>query len=108
MTFLEYLLRTEEVLAISRANGDVPARRAAILKSDAYSDKGPLHMLAWQLVSDSFSPLKTPRYEILSEELQKALSRILAGDDVKRTLDAAVTAIDRRSVEAAQARPQPY
>ena len=105
MTFLEYLLRTEEVLAISGANGDVPARRAAILKSDAYSEKGPLHMLAWQLVSDSSSSLKTPRYEVLSEELEKALSRILAGDDVKGTLDEAVAAIDRRSVETVQARP---
>jgi len=105
MTFLEYLLRPEEVLAISRANGDVPARRAAIAKANTYSDGGPLHILAQQLINDSSTPLKTPRYGILSTELQKALSRILAGDDVQRTLDAAATAIDRRSVEQVQARP---
>jgi len=105
ITFLEYLLRPEEILAISRANGDVPARRAAIAKSNTYSDGGPLHILARQLINNSSPPLKTPRYGSLSDELQKALSRILAGDDVKKTLDAAVAAIDRRSVETVQARP---
>lgn len=106
MTFLEYLLRSEEVLIIARANGGVPARRAAVEKSAPYSDGGPLHMLVQQLEDDSSVPLKTPRYGRLYDELQKALSRILAGEDVKTTLDTAVTTIDRGSAETVPVHPR--
>jgi multiple sugar transport system substrate-binding protein len=48
-SFLNFLLQTDEVLAMAGANGAVPASRSAIAKSKLYRADGPLHLFVEQL-----------------------------------------------------------
>jgi multiple sugar transport system substrate-binding protein len=94
--FLSFLLQPDEVLAITNANGAVPARRAAIARSPLYAVGGPLHLFVEQLSEGYAVPRpQTPAYPVITSAFQQAFFDIRNGADVQKTLDHAVATIDQ-------------
>jgi len=93
--FLEFLLRPEEILAISKANGAVPASRKAINGSDLYKPGGPLSLFVVQLEQTAVPRPQTPAYPVITSAFQEAFLDIRHGADIKTTLDNAVHIIDQ-------------
>lgn len=94
--FLEFLLGTDEVLAMANANGAIPATRPAIEASALYRPGGPLHLFVEQINQGRGIPRpRTPAYPIITAEFQKIIDRVRSGNDVKSVADGAVQAIDR-------------
>jgi multiple sugar transport system substrate-binding protein len=94
--FLEFLLQPDEVLAMTRANGAVPATRAAIARSPLYKPGGPLHLFAEQLLDGYSVPRpQTPAYPIISSAFEQAFRDMQNGGDVQAALNRAVAVIDR-------------
>ena len=96
MQFLEYLLQTEQVLAMAEAGAGIPATRSAAARAALYRDDGPLHLFVPQLETAVTSRPSLPAYPILSAEFQRTFDDIMHGADVRSALDAAVEAIDVR------------
>jgi multiple sugar transport system substrate-binding protein len=93
--FLSFLLQPEEVLAMSQANGAVPATRSAIKRSPDYQPGGPLRLFVEQLESGrAVSRPRTPAYPVITAEFQQAVERIRSGAAVQQTLDQAAWVID--------------
>ena len=96
MDFLAFLLRPEEVLAMSEANGGVPATRSAVGRSEAYGPEGPLHLFARQLEEGYARPRpRTPAYPVISDAFDRAFQDIRHGTDPAAALSAAARRIDR-------------
>jgi multiple sugar transport system substrate-binding protein len=94
--FLEFLLLPDEVEAMARANGAVPASRIAIQRSPLYKAGGPLHLYARQLADGYSVPRpQTPAYPIISSAFEQAFRDIQNGGDVQSALNRAVAVIDR-------------
>jgi len=94
--FLHFLLRTDEVLAMSNANGAVPGTKSAVSQSTFYGEKGPLRLFANQLMQGvSVARPKTPAYPVITSEFQNAFQQIRNGGNVKQTLDNAAEKIDQ-------------
>ena len=93
--FLAFLLEPEQVLAMTAANGAVPATRAAIARSPLYRPGGPLDLFVTQL-EGGYSVLRpaTPAYPVITAEFQKAFDRIRSGADVHAALHRAASVID--------------
>lgn len=93
--FLAFLLRPEEVLAMSQANGAVPATLRAIAQSPDYRKGGALRLFVEQLQGGHSVPRpRTPAYPIITAEFQRAFERIRSGTDVQTALDRAARVID--------------
>ncbi len=94
--FLEFLLKTDEILAMASANGAVPATRQAIELSPLYGAKGPLHLFSRQL-SEGFSVPRpqTPAYPVISSAFQQAFADIRNNGDVQAALNRATEIIDQ-------------
>lgn len=93
--FLSFLLRTEEVAAMTEANGAVPATNTAIDRSPRYRAGGPLRLFVQQLEGDYAVPRpRTPAYPMITAEFQQAFERIRSGSDVQTVLDQAARVID--------------
>lgn len=93
---LQFLLQTEEVLAMAEANGAVPATKSAITQSTLYNKQGPLYLFAEQLQHGYAVPRpQTPAYPVITSAFQQAFLSIRNGKDVKQALDKAVDVIDR-------------
>lgn len=98
--FLEFLLSPEEILAMTQANGAVPATRTAISRSELYGEDGPLRLFAVQLLEGYGVPRpRTPAYPIISSAFARAFHAVRNGADVRETLDRAVRVIDRDIAE---------
>ncbi|MGD8908039.1 MAG: extracellular solute-binding protein [Chromatiales bacterium] len=94
--FLAFLLQPEEVLAMSGANGAVPATRSAITRSTGYREGGAMRLFVDQLEGGHAVPRpRTPAYPVITAEFQKAFERIRSGSPVKATLDEAARVIDQ-------------
>ncbi len=94
--FLQFLLQTDEVLAMTDANGAVPGRKDAIARSTRYRQDGPLHLFAEQLLGGNAVPRpQTPAYPVITAAFQQAFFDIRDGADVKTALDRAAAAIDQ-------------
>jgi multiple sugar transport system substrate-binding protein len=94
--FLSFLLRPDEVSAMTAANGAVPAVREAIAQSPLYKPGGPLHLFVEQLAGGYSVPRpQTPAYPIISSAFEQAFRDIQDGGDVQRALDRATAVIDR-------------
>ena len=94
--FLRFLLRSEEVLAMSRANGAVPGTRSAVQKSILYGTRGELRLFADQLLQGVAVPRpKTPAYPVITTVFQQAFQQIRNGATVKQVLDRAAYKIDQ-------------
>jgi len=96
MQFLEYLLQTEQVLAMAEAGAGIPATRSAAARAELYRDGGPLHLFIAQLEDGPASRPSLAAYPAISAEFQRTVDDIVHGADVRHTLDAAVQTIDRR------------
>lgn len=95
MGFLEFLLQPDKVLAMTNANGAVPATKSAIAQSQLYAEGGPLRLFASQLLAEQTVPRpQTPAYPVITSAFQQAFANIRNGLDVKTALDKAVTTID--------------
>jgi multiple sugar transport system substrate-binding protein len=93
--FLAFLLRADEVLAMTSANGAVPATREAIARSPLYKPGGPLQLFAAQLLDGYSVPRpQTPAYPIISSAFEQAFRDIQNGGDVQAALDRATALID--------------
>jgi multiple sugar transport system substrate-binding protein len=96
MAFLEFLLQTDQVLAMANANGAVPGTRAAISRSELYGPGRPLRLFVEQLREGFAVPRpRTPAYPIISSAFERAFRRIRNGADVKKALDEAAAVIDQ-------------
>ena len=96
MELLEFLLRPEEVLAMTDANGAVPATSTAIERSELYAENGPLHLFVRQLREGFAVPRpRTPAYPIISSAFQDAFRDVRNGREVQAALDEAAALIDR-------------
>ena len=94
--FLRFLLNTDEVLAMSNANGAVPGTRSAVQHSTRYGAKGELHLFADQLLQGVSIPRpKTPAYPVITTAFQQAFQQIRNGANVKQALDRAAMKIDQ-------------
>ena len=94
--FLEYLLQPEQVLAMTNANGAVPATASAIERSELYRADGPLHLFVVQLDEGYAVPRpQTPAYPVITNAFRRAFADIRNGDDAAAALDRAVQMIDR-------------
>jgi multiple sugar transport system substrate-binding protein len=92
--FLNFILSNEEILAMSRANGAIPARRTAIRQSALYKEGGPLHLFIKQLTVAVPRP-QTPAYPVITSAFQQVFNDIRHGADIAKTLDRAVEIIDQ-------------
>jgi len=94
--FVEFLLEPQQVLAMSRANGAVPATHGAIALSRLYAPGGPLHLFVTQLTGGYAVPRPlTPAYPVISSVFQRAFHDVRNGVDVQAALDRAAALIDR-------------
>ncbi len=94
--FLQFILQTDEVLAMANANGAVPATRSAIARSKLYGADGPLHLFVEQLTEGYAIPRpQTPAYPVITSAFQRAFFDIRNGADVQTALDKAVAIIDQ-------------
>ena len=90
-----YLLQPAQVLAMTEANGAVPATRAAIARSSLYQPGGPLHLFVVQLAEGYAVPRpRTPAYPVISASFRQAFADIRNGMPVQQALDRAAAAID--------------
>lgn len=94
--FIRFLLHTDEVLAMSEANGAVPGTQSAVQLSTRYGAKGGLRLFADQLLHGVAIPRpKTPAYPVITNAFQQAFQQIRNGGNVKQTLDHAAERIDQ-------------
>jgi multiple sugar transport system substrate-binding protein len=93
--FLAFLLEPDQVLAMTEANGAVPATRPAIARSQLYRPGGPLELFVEQLDGGYAIPRpQTPAYPVITAEFQKAFDRIRSGGEVEAALHRAARVID--------------
>jgi multiple sugar transport system substrate-binding protein len=95
MSFLEFLLQPQEVLAMANVNGAVPGTKRAIDRSQLYAPNGALRLFAEQLLAGQTVPRpQTPAYPVITSAFQEAFANIRNGLPVKTALDRAKTTID--------------
>lgn len=95
--FLEYLLRPEQVLRMSEANGAIPATERAVKMSASYDKDGPERLFIEQLRGGVARPRpQTPAYPAVTQAFARAVAGVVfAGAPAKKTLDQAVEDIDK-------------
>jgi multiple sugar transport system substrate-binding protein len=95
MSFLEFLLQPQEVLAMANVNGAVPGTKRAIARSQLYAPNGALRLFAEQLLAGQTVPRpQTPAYPVITSAFQEAFANIRNGLPVQTALDKAKTTID--------------
>jgi multiple sugar transport system substrate-binding protein len=93
---IEFLLQPNEILAMTAANGAVPATRTAISRSPLYGEKGPLQLFTRQLQGGfSVARPQTPAYPVITSAFQQAFVDIRNGGDIQNAMDKAAAAIDQ-------------
>jgi len=92
--FLDFIMRPEEIVNMTNANGAVPARISASNMSELYKEGGPLSLYVEQAGKIAVERPVTPAYPILSLEFTNALQDIANGGDIQSALDRAVKEID--------------
>lgn len=93
---LELLLAPDRILAMTDANGAVPATRTAIARAPRFSPGGPLALYVTQLDGPWAVPRpRTPGYPTISAAFARAFRDIRDGADVAAVLHRAAAAIDR-------------
>jgi len=95
-SFLQFLLQPDQVLDMCAANSAVPGTRSALRRSSLYSENGPMHLFADQLLLGVSAPRpKTPAYPVITTAFQQAFQQIRNGASVKQSLDEAAQIIDQ-------------
>lgn len=93
--FLEFLMRPDQILRMTDANGAVPARKSALARSRLYGPRGPLAVFGEQLNTIAVARPAHPVYPTITAAFAEAVDNILAGADVKAQLDRAARRIDQ-------------
>jgi multiple sugar transport system substrate-binding protein len=95
--FISFLLRPQQVVAMTRANGAVPGTYSAIRLSPRFAAGGPEHLYVEQLQDGVAKPRpQTPAYPALTAAFARAFGSIVVGRrPVKPTLDAAARAVTK-------------
>lgn len=94
--FLEFLIKPDEILRMTNANGAVPARKSALAQSELYGEGGPLNIFVQQLEGGVAVPRPiTPAYPTITAAFAEAIQNIVNKADVKSELDKAVEKIDQ-------------
>jgi multiple sugar transport system substrate-binding protein len=95
--FLSYLLSSDQVVRMTRANGAIPGTRGALRRSPQFAAGGPEHLYLEQLESGVARPRpQTAAYPAITAAFRQAANRILRqGEPVKPALDAAARRVDR-------------
>jgi multiple sugar transport system substrate-binding protein len=92
---IAYLLQPKQILAMTEANGAVPATYTAIAQSKLYQQGGPLHLFVVQLAEGYAVPRpRTPAYPVISASFRQAFANIRNGMAVQQALDHAAKLID--------------
>jgi multiple sugar transport system substrate-binding protein len=96
ISFLEFLLQPQEVLAMANVNGAVPGTKRAIAQSQLYAPNGSLRLFSSQLLAagETIPRPQTPAYPVITSAFQEAFANIRNGLPVKTALDKAATTID--------------
>lgn len=94
--FLSFLLRPEEIVKMTDANGAVPARLSAAKMSKLYGKNGELSLYVEQLQTIAVPRPVTPAYPAITDAFATAIDNIINGGDVRQALDDAVQTIDQQ------------
>ena len=102
--FLDFLMSTNEVLAVSAANGAPPGTTSGLAQSPLYSPTGPLALFAQQLTNScGIQPKKTcvavirpatAAYPVITAAFQTVMSVVFTKGDVAAALEVAAGKID--------------
>lgn len=93
--FIEYLMEADNTASMANANGAVPSRISALQADERYQEGGDLHIYYLQLTEGVAVPrAQTAVYPTISTVMEDVVNAIARGEDVQRTLDSAVDAID--------------
>ncbi|MDX2931060.1 sugar ABC transporter substrate-binding protein [Streptomyces ipomoeae] len=94
--FLAFLLRCDEILRMTEANGAIPATGTAVERTGMFAEDGPARLYIEQLRSGVARPRpQTPAYPAISKAFAHAFTEIMRGAPVKPALDEAVRAVDK-------------
>jgi multiple sugar transport system substrate-binding protein len=95
--FLEYLLRPEQVVRMSEANGAIPGTERAVKRSPSYDEDGAERLFIEQVRSGVARPRpQTPAYPSVTVAFSHAVADVVfSGAPAQKTLDEAVAAIDQ-------------
>jgi multiple sugar transport system substrate-binding protein len=98
--FISFLLRPNQVVEMTRANGSIPATYSAIRLSPRFGPRGPEHLYVTQLETGIARPRpQTPAYPAISKAFANAFQVIVTRlRPVKPTLDAAARTVQRNLV----------
>ncbi|TYC02999.1 MAG: sugar ABC transporter substrate-binding protein [Kosmotoga sp.] len=92
--FLSFILRPEEILKMTNANGAVPSRQSAYEMSELYGEGGPLNIFVQQLETIAVPRPVTPAYPTITSAFAQAIDNIINGSDIREQLNRAVKEID--------------
>jgi multiple sugar transport system substrate-binding protein len=94
--FLQFLLRPQEVLRMTDANGAVPATRSAIWMAPNFAAGGPEHLYIEQLeTAVARARPQSPAYPALSAAFAGAFkAAVIDGQPVQAALDEAVSRVE--------------
>jgi multiple sugar transport system substrate-binding protein len=93
---LRFMLEPEQILFMTNANGAVPARRSALVRSELHRPGGMLHLYIEQTEAGFTVPRPiTPAYPTITKAFAEAFKQVAHGADVKATLDRAAQTIDQ-------------
>ena len=94
MDYLSYSLKPENIAAVAKATGTIPATDEAAALLPEYAEGGASRIFMDFSREYAVMRPETPAYPFISTEYGKAVQDILAGAEPKTALDKAVKAID--------------
>lgn len=93
--FIEFLLEDSSIVAMTDANGAVPATYSAVKSSRQYQAESPLWLFVIQLTEGySVSRPRTPGYPVMTTVFQQAFLDISNGANVQAVMDKTAREID--------------
>lgn len=93
--FLDYLMRPDQILRMTHANGAVPSRKSALEQDPLFKKGGDLWIFVDQLEHSAVARPQTPAYNVITQSFATAIDNIAQGADVKTELDRAAKKIDQ-------------
>ncbi|MFP4521653.1 MAG: extracellular solute-binding protein [Fibrobacterota bacterium] len=97
--FLFYLLETDNILKMTRANGAIPSTENALRKSGDFGTQDIKSLFVRQLRKTAVPRPKTPAYPVITSVFQEAFVKIRDGMNVRKVLDRAASEIDEDITE---------
>lgn len=94
--FIKFALGESYQNEINSVNGSMPMLKTALETTDALKEGGPLYLYAQQLMGGRYAvrPM-SPAFPTYQSEVGTAVFDILAGADIRETLDNAAASIDK-------------